>query len=150
MEWQASSHHANLSSRSGSSILQLLIKLEGTPQLRGRGSRINLFVQAACDTSISCAMDCVRPHQGLLFISIITFTFKSYDKRFTPKRSSRQAVVTGVFPSPPPPGTCLHFYRAYQGSAFPLISFFMLVRFASNFADPSSRIFGRSVCKSSL
>ena len=37
------------------------------------------------------------------FLFIVTFTFKlnSYDRRFYPQRSSGQAVVTGVVPSPP-------------------------------------------------
>ena len=61
--------------------------------------------------------------------SFVTFQLNSF-RGFYPQRPSGQghAVVTGVFPRPPPPPVRAFIYRA-QGSAFPLFSFFMLVDF---------------------
>ena len=47
-------------------------------------------------------------------------------KRLHPQRPSEQAVVTGVFPSPP--GTCLRFVSPI-GLSFPTFELFMLVDF---------------------
>ena len=40
---------------------------------------------------------------------------------FNPQRHSEQALITGGFPPTPPVEACLQLYRAYEGSAFPVL-----------------------------
>ena len=63
-----------------------------------------------------------------------------------PKGPSGQAVVTGVFLLPPPVLAFIFIGQRVQHSHF--FQIFSARRLASNFADPRSRAFGLSICKS--
>ena len=98
------------------------------------------------DVFLSCVLD-----GGVFFVvfSCITFTLQVNSLRgftLSDLLDKPQAVVIRRCLPFSPPGTCLHFYRAYDSAIPTFYQFFMFVDFSSFFAVHRSGVPGSFYC----